>query len=386
MNISILNRLIYLGLFLASASDLVYAQEGNMDFRKLTLQEGYGYPPSSMELLPDKNTVVIGTSQGPLYLWDLAGEKMIKKIDVVGYRLSGPRITVSKDGKMLLLEQQYYNDFNLNKDKAGKVEVLELESSKVILKRDNVHDAEITPDGKLLLTLAGSEVEVADIQTGKKIATIPVESASNALTISPDGKTMLVSHKLRKEDLAYIPSVRDDKRSRKSALKFRETVSFYEFPSGKKLMTINDLFDIIYSMRFSADGQRVFVYNVANTKLQQQAGGGAGARQGYVSQINPQSGKVLRTVCSSMAPDPDYKESPDNRYLGVASAETDYKLVPTLLLYDLLEGDILHKFEENVRLFTEKSLITPVYFVFYPTGDKVLLSYGGKLCVWNLNK
>lgn len=375
------NLLLSFCLFISS---VLKAQQLDVDIRKLTIEEGFGYAVSAMEMLPDNNTIAIGTAQGPLYIWDLAGEKLIKRIEVSGYRLSGPRITVSKDGKLLLLEQQYYNDLNLNTDKTGQVEVLDIESGKVLLKVNDVHDAELSPDNKYLLTLSASKVNIYNIQSGKHERSIVVEDATNAVSISPDGQTIVVAHKLRKEDLQHIPSVRGDKKAQKSALKYRQTISLFSFIDGTKQKTINELFDIVYSIRFSKDGSKFFVYNVANTKLQAQAGGSSGNRQGYINQVDVSSAQVLRTMFSSMAPEPDYKENPENTLLGVSSADIDRKLVPSLLLYETELGSIVKKYEMNVRLLQEKSIISPIYFVFYPSGDKVLFSYGSKLGVWNI--
>ena len=47
-----------------------------------------------------------------------------------------------------------------------------------------------------------------------------------------------MSHRTTEELLATVPSVRDDKKAMKSALKFRQMVSFYHAADGSLLATV----------------------------------------------------------------------------------------------------------------------------------------------------
>ncbi len=329
---------------------------------------------SDMELSPDQKTLAIGTGRGPILIWDVPSEKYVKRIEVQDY-FAGPRIEYSQNGKYLLLQKTYYTDNNLNKDRATKIDVVEIESGKVIFNKPAVHDAVISYDCKY----SGTSVEIFDLATGNSVRTITVEDATNALAISNDGNTVAVSHKLRKDDIDDIPSIRSDKKTIKSVLKFREGVSFYDFTSGKRIKTASDIFDIVYSIRYTADGKRLLVYNVANSKLQAQAGGSDGGRQGYISQIDATTCEVLRTIVSSMIAEPDYKESSDNKYLGVSSREAS----PVVLLYDMEMGDLLHRFEVPIRLFKDVAGNPPA-FIFLPDNKTVWLNHAGKLAIWKL--
>ena len=372
----------------------VYSQKVDVEYKTMVADPDWdkerGRDISAMELSPDKKTLVIATSQGPLLVWNVATEKMIKKIDIDGYG-AGPRVEYGRNGKYLLLQKTYYTDNNLNKDRTSKIDIIDIESGKVIFNKPAVHDATLSYDCKYVLTLAGPSVEIYDVVSGNLVRSIPVEEATNAVAISNDGKTVAVSHKLRKDDIADIPSIRDDKKTIKAVLKFRQGISFYDFSSGKRMKTCSDIFDAVYSMRYTEDGKRILVYNVANTKLQ--AGNEAGGRQGYVSQIDAVTGEVLRTIVPSQISEPDYKESPNNKYLGVSSAEIGVgkflaRLVPTVLIYDIETGDMIHKFEVNLGYFKDKAMITgtPMAFVFLPDNNTIWLNYGGKIAVWTLPK
>ena len=335
---------------------------------------------SDMELSPDQKTLAIGQAQGPVLIWDVSTGKFLKRIEVEGYTF-GPRIEFAQNGKYLLLQKGFVIDNNLNKDRQSKVEILDIESGKILFNSPKVHDAVISYDCKYILTLSGNNVDIFDIASGNLQRTIIVEDATNAVAISNDGKTVAVSHKLRKDDIADIPSIRDDKKTIKTVLKFREGVSFYDFTSGKRLKTCSDIFDVVYTLRYTADGNRILVYNAANTRLQAEAGGSQGGRQGYVSQINASTGEVMRTIVSSMVTEPDFKESADNKYLGVSSIDFNPSLVPTVIIYDMEMGDVLYKFEVNIRLWKDWAG-NPASFIFLPDNKTIWLNSGGKLAIW----
>jgi WD40 repeat protein len=362
---------------------LCIGQKANVEFRLITIEEGFNYPLSSIDLMPDNKTAVIGSMTGKIFFWDIKTEKVVKKLDVSGYSY-GPRIKVSEDGKHLQLQRQFLQDFNYNKDRKTNVEILDIESGKTVFTTADVNDAVMTPDSKFLLTINGENIDVFDLASGNKVRSIYIEGATNAIAIDKECTQIAVSHLLRKEDISDIPYIRDDKKTQKAALKFRQGVSFYDFVKGTKIKTASDIFDIVYLLKYTRDNKRLLVYNVANSKLQKQVIGGMGTRQGYMNQINTTTGEVLRPIVSSLTPEPDFEESPDNKYLGVSSSEIQGKLVQTLLLYDINSGAIVHRFEANTRMLSEKGSNLPIYFVFYPTENKVLLSYSaGKVAIWD---
>src|SRR6185436_11913158 len=79
---------------------------------------------SSIELSPDAKTAAIATSGGFIYLWDIESKSVSRKIELRDYS-QGPYMTYSNDGKYLLLQQQFYTDFALNKDRPSRAEVME---------------------------------------------------------------------------------------------------------------------------------------------------------------------------------------------------------------------------------------------------------------------
>lgn len=377
-----LKKIATIVLTLIISTHFSVAQKGDIKYRQITIEEGFNYPFSSIDLLPDNKTAVLASQTGEIFLWDINTEKEIKKFSVSGYSY-GPRLKVSDDGKYIQFQKQFLQDFHYNKDRKTNVEIVDIESGKSVFTTPDVNDAVLTPDSKFLLTINGENIDVFELSTGNKVRSIYIEGATNAIAVNKECTQIAVSHLLRKEDIADIPSIRNDKKTQKTMLKFRQGVSFYDFQKGTKIKTASDIFDIVYSLRYTKDGQRLLVYNVASTILQKQVAGGMGLRQGYINQINVATGEVLRPIVSSLTPEPDFKENPDNTLLGVSSSEIQGKMVQTLLLYDLGSGALLHRFEINSRVFSEKISYLPIYFIFHPTEKKVILSYArGQIAIW----
>src|SRR5438128_1638587 len=83
-------------------------------------------------------------------------------IELNGYK-QGPYLSYSRDGKYLLLLQQFFTDWSLNQDRPSRVEVMEAATGRILLSKDRVHSAAFTPDSKSLLTLIGNEVVFWDV-------------------------------------------------------------------------------------------------------------------------------------------------------------------------------------------------------------------------------
>lgn len=334
---------------------------------------------SSIELSPDGAFLAIGTSQGPLYFWDWKTKEVTRTIDVGDY-YAGPSLRFSPDGKYLMLQQQYFTDWNLNKDKPGRVEVVEVSSGKSLFVNASVHSASFAA-GTKLIALEGNDVCVYDFVKGEKVKCQTIANSSFTVAVSPDGKTFALSKKPVASDLTDIPSLRSDKTAQKEALKRREVVEFYDLEKFTKLRACTDVFDIVYSMRFSDDGQRLFVYNAPHTKLQTGTG-----RQGYINRIIVSTGEVTRAIYSTSVTEPDFKENANTAIVGNTSVEMQPKIVPVILLCDAATARPLKVFEINVRLgegIREGILITGrTSFSFLPDNKTVVVGYGGKLALW----
>lgn len=351
------------------------AQTG--DFKKIEVEEIKNVI-SSMELSPDGSTVAIGTAKGPVFLFDPVSQKVIRKIDVEGF-YAGPRMQYSHDGKYLLMLQQFYVDWNLNKDKPARTDVLDVASGKIVFTKDKIHSASLSPDCKTIAYIEANDIKIADVQSGNVLRSLHVDGLTNAIAISPDGKYIVASHKPTVDDVKDFPTFRNDKKAIKEMIRYREIISWFDFETLKKLRTTTDVLDIVYGIRFSTDGRYMFVYNVANTKLQDTKG----LRQGYLNKIDSGTGEVMREIFSTNALEPDFKNSPGGYFFGTTSLQMKNRMVTEVLVSDMKTARMINRFEVGVSLFEGVMLTDRTAFVFLPDNKTILLAYGNQLALWN---
>ncbi|MCX6292024.1 MAG: hypothetical protein NT126_09710 [Bacteroidetes bacterium] len=332
---------------------------------------------SSIEISPDKKTLAIATSESAILFWDIESQKVIRKINLTGYR-QGPYLDFSNDGKYLLLLQQFYTDWALNKDRPSKAEVMEVATGKILVSKDRVHCAAITPDNQSLLGLSGNDVIFWNIQNGEVERKLTLKDAMNAVAISPSGNLLVISQKPTADDLKNIPSVREDKKAVKEALKFREVVYFYDAKTFEKRLVVSDIFDIVFSMRFSADGNSLYLFNAPNTHLRASSGA---ERNGYIQAVNVDDGTSSRVIFPTSATEPQYKESPDRQFFAATSIESRFRVLNSVNVFYRETGNTFTKFVNDFR-FTEDVHTGRASFEFLPDGNTMMIGYGSRLALW----
>jgi WD40 repeat protein len=336
------------------------------------------YMVNSMSLSPDGATMVISTTQGPVFFYDWQNEQVVRTIE--GTTFAGPKVSYSEDGKYILLQRQHFVDFSLNKDRPAQAEVMDAASGKIIFEKSGVHSACITRDNKFAM-LSGNEISIWNLTSGAKEISFEVPDATNAIAVSPDGKTVAISFKPTADDIKDVPTIRDDKKAQKQALKFRQMVAFYDLETKKKKYVTNEVFDIVYSMVYSRDGKSLWIYNVPHLKMQMSTAG----RQGYINKINALNGDVGRTILMSLATEPEYRESDNGDWMGVISVETTWGATDVLLVYETGYGKLLKSFRMDKKLF-ETGGSGRTSFVFLPDGERMIIGYGNKLALWVMPK
>lgn len=369
-------------LLLLFSSNIILAQV-NQDFEKFQMSDSKTLI-SSLALSPDDNYVVATCVQGfPMHIYDWRKRETIKKIDVKGYN-AGQRATYSSDGKYLLLEQKFYSNWNPNKDKKSNFLVVDINAGSKLYEIDNQNDASFTADSRFLITMEEEKIIFRDIRTGKEIRSLKIPEATNSFAISRDGKTIAVSHLANKKDLESVPSIRDHKKAIKEALKYRQMISFYDAESGKKKTTVNEVYDIVYKLKYVEDGKTLVCYSIPHSKLQASTAG----RQGYINKIDPNTAEASRVSFLSLSSmEPDVKLSHNNKLLGVISV-TD-KGSPSLNIYDFNSGDMLESINIRTRLgaaFRDGEFGGFWSFTFLPDDKQVLIASGNRLIMWNLKE
>jgi WD40 repeat protein len=366
---------ILVWLFVASAG---LAQQQN--FREVELP-GNPYYLCSIELSPDGTTLAIGTAEGNLLFWDIHSQTVTRKYVLAGFE-HGPYMRYSADGRYLLLMEQYFTDWALNKDRPSRAAVIDAATGTVLLTREKVNAAHLTPDSRSLVTLEGNEILFRNIEADKAEKRFSPPNISNSFGISTDGKMIVVAQRPTVDDLSVIPSLRNDKKAIKEAMKYREVAVAYDINDFRQRYVVNDIMDIIFSMRFTADGETLLLFNAPNTKFR--ASGGS-FRNAYVQAVNPLNGEVTRTLFATNAPEPIYKESRNGYYVGVTSVEHQRTVANSVLIFDRASGQTLKRFKNDFRLF-ENIVIGRACFEFMPDEKTIALGYGNRLVLWNFTQ
>ncbi|MCB0397597.1 MAG: hypothetical protein KDD36_13160 [Flavobacteriales bacterium] len=314
----------------------------NVDYKQLHMG-GETSVRSGIALSPDGNTIACAGAQGfPLFLYDWRNDKVIKKFDV-GNWYAGAKVEYSAKGNYLLLQQTFFIDWAPNKDREVNFEIVNAESGEIVQKIDNAHSVKIAEDESFYVVLKGDDVTFYELPSGNKKQSFTVPDATNSVAISPDGKLIAVSHKPTAPLLQQVPSIRNDKKAIKPALKYRQMISIYDAETMQKKFTVNEVYDIIYRLQFSKDGYRLFSYSIPHTKMQVSNAG----RQGYIYMIRMPEGETLRTSFMSLSTyEPDFTENNDKSLFGVVS----FDVAPQINIHDFETGKLVNRFDTRQRL------------------------------------
>ncbi|MFT3884282.1 MAG: hypothetical protein QM724_02275 [Flavobacteriales bacterium] len=311
------------------------AQVVNEDELRAIPLEGNTGQIIDIAALPDGHTLLASCAKGaPLLLIDTAGWRIVRSFAVNGF-VDGARLSLSGDGRHALLQEDPRFDNDSNRDQETRVAVLDLASGALVLDLPKAHDACFVPDDAAIAVLSAGTVTVHGLN-GAVLRTLPIPNAANALAISPDGRTLVVGHRPTVGDLAQVPSIRNDKKALKPALKYRQLISFFDARTGQRQRMVPAIYDVVQALRFIDGGSRLLVYSIPDTRFLANAGGGL-IRTGLVEQVDATSGEPLRASCMTRMNAPVLAVSPDAATLALSSSQGMNKR--KLTLYDLATGD-----------------------------------------------
>ena len=278
---------------------------------------------------------------GGVLLVDTATWTVARALPTPGFH-DGARLAASTDGRFLHLAEQYRYANLGRKDLKGRQVVLDLGTGAEVIAEDAAVDGVMDASGRYLITLRGEEVTVQAIGSAGTRRTFNVPGATNALAVTPDGRYLAVSHRPTEESLLTVPSVRNDRKAIKSALKFRQMVSIHATEDGRLITTVAEIYDIIRAMAFSPAGDRLLVYSTTDLKLAPDIGArpfdfNYVDQAGHVDQVAVQGWVPLRASCMSRMSEPSLAVSPDGALLALSSTEGRNKR--KLQLYETATGD-----------------------------------------------
>ncbi len=359
------------------------AQGTNYDYERIRIGDAK-HIISGLSLSPDKSVLAISSIQGfPFYLFDWKNREVIKEFDV-GNWYAGSSIEYSKNGTYILMNQLFYADFALNKDKEVKFDIINAVTGERIKRFGEFHSVAISPDEQFAVGLSGESMSFWNLSTNTMETAFKVDEATNAIAMSPDGKLIAVSHKLSEKSAKEMPQLQREKKVLKSALKYKQQVSIYDASTFRKLYTVNELYDIIYKLRFSGDGNDLLCLNIPHQKQQNTA-----ARQSYLNVIDMETGNPKRRGFTSQAYyEPDFKLSHDGKWLGLVSNNNRFL---ELHIYDFETGELTYRFQQSYRLFEKNdgemiAVDSRIFFVFLPDNESILMTMGNHLIQWNFTK
>lgn len=365
-------------------SIVIIAQGSNMDYERVKIGDAKNMI-SGLALSPDQTYLSISASQSyPFYKFDWNSKEVIGEFDV-GNWYAGSSVNFSANGKYMLLQQLFYMDLAPNKDREVSFEIVYSNTGIVVKAFDNMHAVVIAPDESYAASLSGDRVTFWSLPDGKNLRTLKLESATNGLAISPDGKSLAVSIRLSGDEwIANFPSLKKNKKALKSTLKYKQAVAIYDVESLKRKYLVSEKYDIIYRLEYSPDGKFLFCLQIPHAKAATAANA---ERLTYLNTIDAESGKPLRKGFTSKAFfEPDFKLSPDGKLFGIVSKGARFL---ELHIYDFESGKMIQRFEQSYRLFekNEGEMIAAdgrMAFVFLPDNKTVVMTMGNHLIYWKL--
>ncbi|MBL7930134.1 MAG: WD40 repeat domain-containing protein [Bacteroidia bacterium] len=331
----------------------------------------------SIELSPDHKTLAISTAKDQILFYDISSKRIIRKAESQGFRW-GSYMRWSGDGNYLLLIQQYYTDWAMNKDLPSKVAVMDVSAGNILYVKNYVNTACFTANNRSLAVLDKGTITFYDVRSGDEIKKFSPPDAAFSFAFADEGKKIAVAQFAKEDDLKNIPSIRNDKKAIKESVKFRQVVKFYDAESFKPLFMADDIFDIVFAMRLSEDERSLFLFNAPNIRLRLNSGA---KRNGYLQVADPLTGKVSRTTYATNAAEPVFKESRFGNYFAAASVEQRFAVINTVQVYNRTTGDLLKIFKNDFRIL-ENTHIGRASFEFLPDGETMAIGYGNKLVFW----
>lgn len=334
------------------------------------------------ELSPDGRTIAISaTGVHPLLLLDAADLTIRRRIDVGDWK-AGARASFSTQGGLLLLEEIEYLGHSSDKPHPHRFAVVALSTGTLVVKDLRAYAAALSPDERSLYSVDDDGVSITDIAAGTVSKVGELGRSGNAMAISPDGDRIAVTHQPTEADLANVPSVRNDKKAIKAALKAGQVVVLYDLHSGQRAATVSELFDKVFRVEYSPDGKELWIH----ARPGSHKSANPDRSLSYVDVADPYTGVMGRASFPSHAIyEPTFCANPENSLFAMGSQKGWHLEVH---LYDRKKSTMTGRFVIDDRLFSnpkengEKWSDARTSFVCMPGGNKLLLTFGSRLIEW----
>lgn len=359
-------------------SPLAFSQTSNSDFERIKLI-GSESELSGLALSPDQKTVAVSFCKSkPIQIIDWANQKITNTIQAATWN-SGSRLSFSASGKYLIAQEIGFSDFSQNKDRIIDYEIIDPVSGKTVKKIDKIQDMVVSASENLAISLNNDEITYWQLPSGEKIKSFTIPGATNAVALSPDGKTLAISQIVDEND--FKSQFKKDKKGLKNVSKFKQVVGLYDAATGKKLKIVPEFYDLVYNLAFLPGENILMVYQTPDIRIQ-----ALNRNLSYVNLIDMETMEPLRKGFTSMSLNqPDLKTSSDGRYFAINSKGNRFQ---EMHLYNYGTATLEKRFELAHRLFEKadgERIIksSRPAFVFLPDNQSILIGMGNQLIKWN---
>jgi hypothetical protein len=359
-------------------SPRVFSQTSNSDFERIKLINAES-ELSGLAISPDQKTVAVSFCKSePILIIDWPNQKIINTINAATWN-SGSRLSYSTGGKYLVAQEIGFSDFSQNKDRTIDYEIIDPVTGTTVKKFNKIQDMAVSSDEKLAVSLNEDEITFWKLPSGEKIKSFTVAGATNAIAISPDGKTLAISQIIDASE--FKSQFKKDKKGLKNTVKFKQVVALYNPETGTKLKTIGEFYDLVYNLSFLPGEDILLVYQTPDIRIQVN-----NRKLSYVNLIDVAALQPLRKGFTSMSLNqPDMKTSSDRHFFAINSKGNRFQ---EMYLYNYETGELEKRFELAHRLFEKadgERIIksSRPAFVFLPDNQSILIGMGNQLIKWN---
>jgi hypothetical protein len=322
------SRSLSLAGLVFSALPMVAQVVNEDDLRKQELR-GNDAALVALEYVPEGGTVWALVAQGDrIQEVDTATWSVRRSIPLQGFG-QGAALTASPDGRYMLLKGSPPPS-SPDKRREAHLAVLEVRSGAVVLDVPQALDGCLIPGQEALATLNEGQVTIHDFHGGSRSMEVP--GAAWALAVDPSGERFAVSRHPGTAELEQVPSMRNDRKNMKAALKYRQMVSVHRLQDGAPVRWVPAVYDLVQDLRYSTDGEVLLVHSVADPRSGIAAGG-------HLELVRAKDQEPLRPSFMSWTARPVPAISPDGRTLALGSTEGRNKR--KLTLYELATGSTL---------------------------------------------
>lgn len=385
-------RTVRMNLLLATWAVLVVpfvrAQGIDQVYRKIdaaTLGVTADHLHSWAEASPDGRTIAISaTGNFPLLLLDATDLTIQRRIDVGDWN-AGSRVTWSVSGGLLLLEEIEYLGHNSDKPQLHRFAVVTVETGALVVRDLRAFAAALAPDERSLYSMSEDGVSLTDIGSGLTNRLPSMGRSANAMAITHDGSRIAVAYQPTEDDLAHVPSVRNDKKVIKAALKAGQVVQIHDLHTGQPTATVAELFDKVFRLEYSPNGKELWIH----AKPGSHKSANPDRSLSYVDVADPNTGIMGRASFPSHAIyEPTFCADPHNSSFAIGSQKGWHLEVH---VYDRQRSAMIGRFVFDDRLFLtpkehgEKWSDARTSFAFLPGGQHLLMTFGGHLIDWTYN-